>query len=125
GMLIAHEVAKTLGTRMHFTEREGEGLLIRRGVHLDPGARVLVGADALTTGGAVREGLGAVRRSGAVLVGVGLLVDRSGGEVFLGAPTEALLHLDAREASYAPAECPLCRAGVPFTARGSRHTAGA
>lgn len=123
GMLISHEVGKALGTRSLFTEREGEEMTFRRGFSLRPGERVLVVDDVLTTGRSVREVLDAVKREQAELVGVGVLVDRSGGTVDFGVRTEALLHLDARAESYAADACPLCRDGVPFTARGSRYVA--
>ena len=122
GLLLAHEVGKALGTRALFTEREGDKMCLRRGFALTPGERTLVVDDVVTTGGSVREVIEAVREAGGQVVGVGLLVDRSGGSMHFGVRTEALLHLDAARESYPPDACPLCRQGVPFTARGSRHT---
>lgn len=95
---------------------------LRRGFSLAPGERALVVDDVVTTGGSVREVIAAVQEAGGRVVGVGLLVDRSGGSVDFGVPCEALLRIDARRESYRPEECPLCRQGIPLTARGSRYS---
>jgi len=119
GILLAHETAKALGTKAIFTERVEGRMVFRRGFaeHL-PGQRVLVVEDIVTTGGSVREVLEAVQAGGGKVVGVGLLVDRSGGQVNLGVKTEALttLHIP----TYPPDECPLCRQGTPLVKPGSR-----
>lgn len=119
GVLLAHEVGKNLGTRAIFTERENGKMTLRRGFAIQPGERVLVVEDIVTTGGSVDEVLEVVRAQGGEAVGVGLLVDRSGGQVDFGIRTEALLHLSVP--AYKPEECPLCVAGQEFTKRGSRH----
>lgn len=120
GILLAHEVAKHLGTRSLFTEREGGRMRLRRGFAISPGERVLVVEDVVTTGGSVREVLDVVAEAKGTLIGVALLVDRSGGKVDFGVRTEALLRLEVE--AYPPENCPLCREGTPLTARGSRHT---
>ena len=117
GILLSYEVAKHLGTRGIFAEREGEGFTLRRGFELAPGERVLVVDEILTTGGSVAKTIDLVRRAGATLVGVGVLADRSGQQIDLGAPIEALLTLDIPR--YEAGECPLCKAGIPLTKRGS------
>lgn len=122
GILLAHEVGKELGTRAIFTERENGKMTLRRGFRLAPGEKVLVVEDIVTTGGSVQEVVDVVRKAGATLVGVGLLVDRSGGKADFGVqgePVEALLKLDV--VTYDPQHCPLCQAGVPMTERGSKH----
>ena len=121
GILLAYEVAKHLGVRGIFAEREGEGFALRRGFALKPGERVLVVDDILTTGGSVAKTVQVVRDAGAKLVGIGVLADRSGEEIDLGAPAEALLRLKIPR--YAAEDCPLCRAGIPLTKRGSSATA--
>lgn len=117
GILLAHEVGKALGTRAIFTERENGRMTFRRGFTLAPGERVLIVEDIVTTGGSVREVLDAVRAFDALPVGIGMLVDRSGGAVNFGeVPHKALLHLDVQ--TFSPEDCPLCEAGQPMTKRG-------
>ncbi len=116
GILLAHEVGKNLGTRAIFTEREDGKMVFKRGFHIEPGTRVLIVEDIVTTGGSVFEVLEAVKGQGGVPVGIGLLVDRSGGKVDFGMRTEALLHLNVE--TYQPDNCPLCAEGKEFTKRG-------
>lgn len=122
GILLAHEVGKALGTRAIFTEREKGVMTLRRGFRIEPGTRVLIVEDIVTTGGSVREVVDVVKQSGGEIVGVGLLVDRSGGKAEFGIPkdkVQALLHLTVP--TYQPDDCPLCKEGVPMTERGSKH----
>ena len=117
GIFLAHEVGKALGTRAIFTERENGKMTFRRGFKLAPGERVLIVEDIVTTGGSVKEVIDVVLERGAIPVGVGLLVDRSGGKIDFGTvPYQALLHLDVT--TYAPETCPLCQNNVPMTKRG-------
>lgn len=117
GILLSYEVAKHLGTRGIFAEREGDRFVLRRGFALSSGERVLVVDDILTTGGSVAKTIELVREASAELVGVGVLADRSGEKIDLGAPLAALLTLQIPR--YDPADCPLCRAGIPLAKRGS------
>ncbi|HCJ90366.1 MAG TPA: orotate phosphoribosyltransferase [Acidaminococcaceae bacterium] len=117
GILLAHETGKALGTRAIFTERENGKMTLKRGFQIPEGCRVLVVEDIVTTGGSVREVMEVVRAHGGNVVGVGLLVDRSGGKVDFGVRTEALLHLNVP--TYKPEDCPLCKQGVALTKRGS------
>lgn len=122
GILLAHEVGKALGTRAIFTEREKGKMTLRRGFRIEPGTRVLIVEDIVTTGGSVREVLDVVRESGGEIVGVGLLVDRSGGKADFGVPADkvqALLHLTVP--TYQADSCPLCESGTAMTERGSKH----
>jgi orotate phosphoribosyltransferase len=118
GILVAHEVGKALGTKALFTERENGEMKLRRGFELQPGERVLVVEDVITTGGSVREVLDVVRAYGAEPVGVGVLVNRSGGIVDFGVPLKALLELTIE--SFDPENCPLCATGIPAIKPGSR-----
>ena len=113
GVLLAYEIGKRLGTRGIFAEKGDGGRVLKRGFKIEPGQRVLVVDDVLTTGGSVRDTIAIVRQSNAVLAGVGLLVDRTGGAIDFGVKTEALLSLEV--AKYEPAECPLCKAEEPLT----------
>lgn len=122
GILLAHEVGKALGTRAIFTEREKGVMTLRRGFRIEPGTRVLIVEDIVTTGGSVQEVVNVVNQSGGEIVGVGLLVNRSGGKAEFGVPHEkvqALLNLEVP--TYKPEECPLCKDGVTMTERGSKH----
>lgn len=118
GIIIAYEVARELGARALFAERENGVMTLRRGFGIEPGERVLVVEDVVTTGGSVNEVLEIVTALQGQAVGVGVLVDRSGGRVNFGVPLKALLEMEI--ASYSPAECPLCREGVPLVKPGSR-----
>ena len=113
GIILAHEIARQLGTRAVYAERPASGIgrQFRRGFRLAPGERVLVVDDIMTTGGSVQDTIEAVRRAGATVVGAAVIVDRSGGAAELGVPLHALWRLDIP--TYAAAECPLCAAGVP------------
>lgn len=117
GVLLAYEVAKNLGTRGIFTERENGRMTFRRGFQVE-GERVLVVEDIVTTGGSVFEVLDAVKEAGGEVAGVGYLVDRSGGQVDFGVKQVPLMKLDV--ISWSPDECPLCAKGEPITKRGSR-----
>ena len=117
GILLAHETGKALGTRAIFTERENGKMTLKRGFQIPEGCRVLVVEDIVTTGGSVKEVMEVVREHGGNVIGVGLLVDRSGGKVDFGVRTEALLHLDVP--TFKPDDCPLCHDGVELTKRGS------
>jgi len=118
GIIVAHEVAKALGVRSLFTERENGKMNLRRGFNLSPGEKVLVVEDVITTGGSVREVLDVVRKLGADPVGVGVLVDRSGGKESFGVALTSLLKLNIE--AFEPDECRLCREGIPCIKPGSR-----
>jgi orotate phosphoribosyltransferase len=121
GVLIAYEVAKHLGTRAIFAERDdiGNGRTLRRGFSIAPGEHVLVVDDILTTGGSVRDTIAIVEANEGVLVGVGVLADRSDGKVTFGVKTEALLRMDIPK--FAPDQIPDWLAAIPLTERGSSH----
>ena len=107
GIILAFEVARQLGCRAVYAERSdsGPGFALRRGFRLQPGERVLIVDDILTTGGSVRPVIDLVRQAGGEVIGLGLLVDRSGGQVALDVPiVEALLQLHIE--TYAPDAVP-------------------
>lgn len=118
GIIVAHEAGKALGTRALFTERENGSMRLRRGFVLNPGEKVLVVEDVVTTGGSVREVIEVVREAGAIPVGVGVLVDRSGGTADFGVPLESLLQLNIE--TFEADSCPLCAQGIPCIKPGSR-----
>lgn len=118
GIIVAHEVARALGVRALFTERQAGGMQLRRGFQLAPGEQILVVEDVVTTGGSTREVMDVVSELGGVAVGAGSLIDRSGGAVDLGVPRHALAVLEVPV--YQPNDCPLCSEGTPAIKPGSR-----
>jgi len=123
GVIIAHEVARALDTVCLFAERDAEGrMALRRGFAVEPGQRVLVVEDVVTTGGSVREVIELVRAAGGEATAVGVIVDRSGGKVDFGIPLTSLLTTSI--ATYLPQECPLCAAGSVPVKPGSRKISG-
>ncbi len=121
GVIIAYEVARQLGVRAVYAEREEGKRVLRRGFQIAPGERVLVVDDVLTTGLSVREVLQMLQEWPGTLAGIALLMDRSNGQADLGAPYSALVSLDV--VSWAPDACPLCQQGIALTERGSRNIA--
>jgi orotate phosphoribosyltransferase len=118
GVLVAHELARALGVRAIFTERQEGAMTLRRGFSLDDGEPTLVVEDVITTGLSTRETIQCLEKAGGKVVGTGALIDRSGGTVDLALPKSALISLKIQ--NYNPAECPLCRAGIPAVKPGSR-----
>ena len=117
GIILAHETAKHFGTRAIFAERDNGRMTIKRGFEIQPGERVLIVEDIVTTGGSVMEVIDVVREWGGIVAGVAMLVDRSGGTVDFGVPAKALLTLKID--TFIPENCPLCKQGIPMTKRGS------
>ena len=119
GIILAHEVARQLGVRAVYAEREdiGTARVLRRGFQLARGERVLVVDDIMTTGGSVQETIAAVRAAGGEVVAAAVLVDRSGGNARLGVPLHALWSLDIP--TYDPVTCPLCARGVLLSKPGT------
>ena len=119
GVIVGHEVARSLGLPHIFAEKEEGRLVLRRGFEIKPGDRFLVVEDVVTRGGRVQETLDIVRSLGGVVVGVVSLVDRSGGNLpDFGAPFESLVRLDVEtfEADQVPADL----AGIPAVKPGSK-----
>jgi orotate phosphoribosyltransferase len=120
GIVIGHEVARALGVRALFAERQDGALTLRRGFTLGAADRVLVVEDVVTTGGSTRETMEVATRHGAAVVGAASIVDRHGA-VDLGVPYLALARIALP--AHDPAACPLCARGVPVVKPGSRPTA--
>lgn len=118
GIIIGWEVARALGVRSIWTEREEGRMTLRRGFPIRPGERVLVVEDVITTGGSTRETCDALRAAGALVVGAASIIDRSGGRADVGVPRAALATLEVP--AIAPADCTLCAAGLPAVKPGSR-----
>jgi orotate phosphoribosyltransferase len=121
GLIIGHEVARAVGARAIFAEREDGVLRLRRGFSLTEAERVLVVEDVVTTGGSTRETVQVATAEGAQVVGAAAIVNRSGGRATLDVPLQALLDLSLP--TYDPDACPLCAAGVAIVKPGSRQVA--
>ena len=118
GVIIGHEVARALGVPFRFAERAGERLALRRGFELAPGERVVIIEDVVTTGKSTLETAALAESAGAVVAGIGSIIDRSGGKHGFAVPFAALLPLDLP--TYSPDACPLCRDGSEAVKPGSR-----
>jgi orotate phosphoribosyltransferase len=118
GILVAHEVARALGCRSLFTERQDGAMTLRRGFSLSAQDRVIVVEDVITTGGSTREVIEAVEAAGAHVLAAGSLVDRSGGQADVGVTRRSLLAIEVP--TWPSASCPLCAAGGVAVKPGSR-----
>ncbi len=118
GIIVGYEVARQLEARNIFAEREGGVMKLRRGFEIKPGERVLVCEDVVTTGGSVFEVIELVKNAGGKLVGVGCIVDRSGGKIDFGIRFASVVRLEVP--AFKPEECPLCREGIEIEKPGSR-----
>lgn len=115
---MSYEVGKQLGVRNIFAERENGVMTLRRGFTIEKGERVLIVEDVVTTGGSVREVMNLVRACGGEIVGVGSIVDRTGGAIDFGVPYRSAFSMDIT--SYEPENCPICKTGMPLIKPGSR-----
>jgi orotate phosphoribosyltransferase len=115
---LAYEVGRQLGCRNFFTEREDGKMTLRRGFAVEPGERVLVVEDVVTTGGSAKEVIEIVKAAGGIVVGVGSVIDRTGGTMDFGVPFRPALSMEV--ISWAADECPLCKQGLPYVKPGSR-----
>jgi orotate phosphoribosyltransferase len=118
GIIVGQETARLLNKRSIFAEREDKALTLRRGFSLKEGEKVLVCEDVVTTGGSVFEVIDIVKNAGAVVAGVGFIVDRSNGKVDFGYPQISTMKMNV--ISYDAAECPMCKEGTPAVKPGSR-----
>jgi len=123
GIIVGHEVAKVLGCRALFCEREEGKMKLRRGFEIGRGERVVIVEDVITTGGSVKEIVEIVKGMGGEVEGIGAIVDRSKPSfsdelATLNLPLKSLLRIDIE--TYSPEECPICKQGIPLEKPGSR-----
>jgi orotate phosphoribosyltransferase len=118
GIVIGHEVARALGARFIWTERENAKMILRRGFSVLPGEKILVVEDVVTTGGSTRETIAALQSMGANVRGAASIIDRSSGSADVGVPRIALATLDVP--SVEPAVCKACGRGEQVVKPGSR-----
>ena len=112
GIILAYETARHLACRAAFTEKEDGGMALKRGFSLKTGTRVLVVEDIITTGGSVKKSIDHLRHRGAEIVGVGVLIDRSGGEARFDCRYDSLANITMQ--SWPPEKCELCEQGEPL-----------
>ena len=120
GMIIGHEVARALGCRFIFTERDPETrkMALRRGFTVGAGQNCVVVEDVITTGGSTQDVIEILKAAGAHALAAGSIIDRSGGKVDVGVPRAALVTMQV--AAHYPEQCPLCALGIPVLKPGSR-----
>ncbi len=132
GVTLAYEVARALGVRGLFTERQdgppastgkpcsrAGRMVLRRGFSISKGEKVLVVEDVVTTGGSTKEVIDLVKSLGGTIVGVGSIIDRSGVEVDFGAVFKSLAKVKVE--TFEDQVCPLCKNKTPITKPGSRR----
>jgi orotate phosphoribosyltransferase len=121
GVIIGHEMGRALGRPAMFLERPEGVFELRRGFRLEPGAKVLMVEDVVTTGLSSREAIDAVRKAGGEVIAEAALVDRSAGKADLGVPFAPLIRIDVPtyEADSVPPEL----ASIPAIKPGSRAAA--
>jgi orotate phosphoribosyltransferase len=118
GLVIGQEVARQLGVRFIFVEKEEGKLVLRRGFKMAPGESVLVVEDVVTQGGRAKETMDIVRASGGVVLGLAMVVDRSNARVNLDVPAFSLLRLKVE--TFAPDQLPPDLAAIPASKPGSK-----
>ena len=118
GIVIGHEVARALGARFVWTEREAGQMTLRRGFTVSSGEKTLVVEDVVTTGGSTRDTIDALAKAGADVVGAASIIDRSAGSAYVGVPLTALASL--KVLSVEAAACDACQLGEPVVKPGSR-----
>lgn len=123
GVVLGHELARQLGALSMFVERLEGRFALRRGFALEPGARVVIAEDVVTTGLSSRECIACVEAAGGAVVAAACLIDRSGGKADLGVPLVALATLELP--AYRPDEVPPELAARPAIKPGSRQSSAA
>jgi len=118
GLVIGQEVARQLGVRFVFPEKEEGKLVLRRGFKIAPGEKILVVEDVVTKGGRVQETIDIVRAHGGNVVGVATIVDRSNGTVNFGVPFASLIALQVE--TFKPDKLPPDLAAIPAVKPGSK-----
>jgi orotate phosphoribosyltransferase len=123
GIIPGYETARWLGVPSMYVEREGGAFKLRRGFHVEPGQRVVMVEDIVTTGLSSRECIAAIQAAGGTVVAAACIVDRSGGRADVGVPLVALATLDVP--AYPADALPPELAALPVEDPGSRRLAKA
>jgi orotate phosphoribosyltransferase len=120
GLVIGHEMGRALGKPAMFVERPEGTFQLRRGFSLEPGERVLMVEDVVTTGLSSKEAIAAIEGAGGNVIAEASLVDRSGGKADLGVPFYPLIRIDVP--TYDANDLPEELARIPAVKPGSRAT---
>ena len=120
GIIVAYELARVLGARALFAERESGKMCLRRGFELSFKDEVVIAEDVITTGSSAKEVIELVKATRAQVVAVCALADRSQGEIDFGVKRIALLELDIK--NFSAGNCPLCKQGIELGKPGSRSS---
>jgi orotate phosphoribosyltransferase len=118
GVTFAYEIARALGVRGLFTERQDGKMCVRRGFSIGKGEKAIVAEDVITTGGSTKEVIDVVESFGAKVIGVASVIDRSGGSAKFKVRFESLAKIKVE--TFEEKSCPLCKSGIPVTKPGSR-----
>ena len=121
GIIPGYETARHLKVASLYVEREGGAFKLRRGFHIEPGQKVVMVEDIVTTGLSSRECIAAIKEAGGDVVAAACIVDRSGGRADVGVPLIALATLDVP--AYHADELPADLAAIPVQDPGSRRLA--
>jgi len=119
GIIPGYETARHLGVQSFYVEREGGAFKLRRGFHIEPGQKVVMVEDIVTTGLSSRECIEAIKAAGGEVIAAACIVDRSGGRADVGVPLVALATLDVP--AYAADKLPPELAAIPVQDPGSRR----
>ena len=118
GLIVGHELAKALGVRAIFADKENDQLILKRGFSIEKNEKVLVGEDVITRGGRVQQTVDLVRKLGGQVAGIAVIVDRSMGNAAFDIPHKSLLKLELE--TYEPEDCPLCTDNIELERPGSK-----
>lgn len=118
GIVIAYELARTLGCKAMFTERENDEMTLRRGFSISNGERVIVCEDVVTTGKSTNETIKVLKEFGANVVAIASIVDRRSDEIVLDYPLYSATKIKIE--TYESHDCPLCDNNITLVKPGSR-----
>ena len=118
GLIVGHELAKALGVRAIFADKENDQLILKRGFSIGKDEKILVGEDVITRGGRVQQTVDLVKELGGQVAGIAVIVDRSMGNASFDIKHESLLKLELE--TYEPEDCPLCADNIDLERPGSK-----
>ncbi|MBN2366152.1 MAG: orotate phosphoribosyltransferase [Calditrichaeota bacterium] len=119
GIVVGQELARQMGVRFIFAEREDNHMVLRRGFRIEPHEKILIAEDVITTGGSLKEIIKIVEDANGYPAGIGVIVDRSDEEVEFDIPLFSTIQV--KSVTYSPNRCPLCEQKIPLTKPGSRN----